>query len=157
MHLLPGKPVEVQLFVSRGFLITTSEGSGSEKPPEGGDTLMWSRAVRAAERPELSSREDRGYLGYCDSGNSSRQPPDPGIRTSCSRVFFSSTCLVAVCRSLFDEYSPALWSDSVVGCRWCRRSGVWYIKVDFLQRDDRQRREIMIISVVLKGSLVRPM
>lgn len=63
MHFLPGKPVEVQLFVSGGFLITTSEGSGSEKHPEGGDTLMWSRAVRAAERPQLSSREDRGYLG----------------------------------------------------------------------------------------------
>lgn len=40
MHLLPGKPVEVQLFVSGGFLITTSEGSGLEKHPEGGDTLM---------------------------------------------------------------------------------------------------------------------
>lgn len=40
MHLLPGKPVEAQLFVSGGFLITTSEGSGLEKHPEGGDTLM---------------------------------------------------------------------------------------------------------------------
>ena len=43
MQSLPRKPVEVQLFVSGGFLITTTRGSVSEKPQRV-ETRCWREA-----------------------------------------------------------------------------------------------------------------
>lgn len=87
--LIASKASESSAVCQQGLLNYNIWGSGSEKPLEGRDTLM--SGCQGSRAPRTFQQRGPGYLGYCDSGNSSRQVLNPGIRTSCSPVFLSST------------------------------------------------------------------
>lgn len=109
MYVLPRKACGSSAVCQRGFLNYDIWGSGFGKAPRGWRHADVKPGCQGSTAPKTFQQRGPGYLGYCDSGNSPRRLLNPGIRTSCSLIVFSSAYIGRVSCFLGANVSFPTW------------------------------------------------